>query len=54
MQEGILNDRPESKYVHVLKSRPAVRIWHLLDICTVNKWTEAAEIPVCITSESLD
>jgi hypothetical protein len=28
MQEGILNDRSESKYAHVLlvKSRPAVRI----------------------------
>ena len=26
MQEGILNDRPESKYVHVLQSRPAVKI----------------------------
>lgn len=25
-RERILNDRPKSKYTHVLKSRPAVRI----------------------------
>jgi len=54
MQEGILNDRPESKYVHVLQSRPAVKIWHLFDTCTVNKRTDAAEFPACIILESLD
>jgi len=45
MQEGILMARPESKYVHVLKSRPAVKIWHLFDTYTVKKWTDAAEFP---------
>jgi len=54
MQEGILNDRPESKYAHVLKSRPAVGIWHLFDICEVKEWTDTAEFPACITLESLD
>ena len=54
MQEGILNDRLESKYAHVLKSRPAVRIWHLFDICEVKEWTDTAEFPACITLESLD
>ena len=54
MQEGILNDRSETKYAHVLKSRPAVTIWHLFDICTVNEWTDAAEFPAFITLESLD